>query len=173
MTIRTHEALLVAWEEYKTSLNRHEWYLTSHVDNANDELWLTNATSPYLYEFARLNGLKLGLMWDERDALAGDFVEFKIFLYHSVEPEPTIIEKWKTIEGEIAVYVMENDFHNITTEYPDAYNNVFSSLKKRGLSVLVIEEDMFDSLIRKYVATPKKNKLPMAYSEFLDDIEEV
>lgn len=162
--IKNEKTLYEAWGEYTKERKAFSYYLVV----VKDDIYHSNAPSSFIYDFARTKGLKIGILWDERQELYIGFTEFKIFLYHSFTPKQETLNKWTKIEEEIIIYVQEKTWWGETPDYQEAYNLVLNKSRNGGYSVLFIEVDEFDSLLRAYIETPLKTDYPEISDELLN-----
>lgn len=162
--IKDEKTLYEAWGEYTEKRKAFSYYLVL----VNDETYHSNAPSSFIYDFARTKGLKVGILWDERQELYIGFTEFKIFLYHSFTPKQDTINKWIKIEEEIIMYVQEKNWWGETPDYQEAYNLVLNKTINSGNPILFKEVDEFDSLLRAYIETPLKTDYPEISDELLN-----
>lgn len=162
--IKDEKSLYEAWGRYTEKRHTFSYYLVF----VKDEIFHSNAPSSFIYDFARSNGLKVGILWDERQQLYAGFTEFKIFLYHSFTPKPETLSKWIKIEEEIIIYVQEKNWWGETPEYMEAYNLILKKSKNGGYPVLFAEVNEYDSLLRAYIETPLKTDYPTISDELLN-----
>lgn len=157
LIIREQKVLFEAWSKYTDDRKAFTYYLT----HTREDIFMSNAPSIFIYAFARENGLKIGILWDEREELYAGFTEFKIFLYHSFSPDKINLSKWNKIEEEILFYVQEKLWYNETPEYYEAYDKILEKMVKSNNPILLVEVLEYDSILRAYIKTSLKTNYPI------------
>lgn len=144
--------LFQEWTEHTSKLNKPYYYLTHIKEN----IYHSNAPSSFVYDFIRIHGLKVVIMWDERQELYAGFTEFKAFLEKTTPPNLETIQKWKRVEHQIMLYCQEKQYYDIKPDYWEAYYIV----KNTNPNIIIEDEDELDSLLRTYIKTPLKTDFP-------------